>query len=95
MIHEEDTPAFVRTSGARAEKLTVVPPLTIRQTESMARDIAGLADLHGMEKSEYIRHLVAQDKLKQHGIWLARNQLFVHESADATNTAHDSAGREA
>ena len=87
-----DTPSFSRPP--RGEKLTIVPPLTIRQTESMARDIQGLAELHGMEKSEYIRHLVAQDKLTQERIWLARNSLFSKEQGDATNTTPDSVGHE-
>jgi len=69
------------------EKLTVIPPLVIRQTESLARDIQGLSDLHGMEKSEYIRHLVTQDKKRQQEIWAARNQLFADAEKGATNTA--------
>ena len=69
MSHENDDPLFSRSaSPARAEKLTTIAPLTIRQTESLARDIQGLADLRGMEKSEYIRHLVIQDKLEQERI---------------------------
>ena len=77
-----------------AEKLTIIAPLTIRQTESMARDIHMLAELHGMEKSEYIRHLVAEDKLRQHRIWEARNPLFTSGGLDATDTTHDNAVRE-
>lgn len=92
MTHEDDNPSFSRPA-TRGEKLTIIPPLTIRQTESLARDIQGLSDLRGMEKSEYIRHLVAQDKLEQHRIWLARNQLFINEVADSTNTAADGVGR--
>lgn len=87
-----DNPAFSRT--ARTEKLTIIPPLTIRQTESLARDIQGLSELHGMEKSEYIRHLVAEDKVRQHSIWLARNSLFVNASPDTTNTPDDGASHE-
>ena len=71
------------------EKLTIVAPLTIRQTESLARDIQGLADLHGMEKSEYIRHLVIQDKKRQQEIWAARNALFAKETPEATDTTGD------
>lgn len=77
-----------------AEKLTIIAPLTIRQTESMARDIAMLAELHGMEKSEYIRHLVAEDKLKQHRIWEARNPLFTAGGLDASDSPYDKAVRE-
>lgn len=85
----DDNALFSRTLGARQEKLTVIPPLTIRQTESMARDIQGLADLRGMEKSEYIRYLVDQDKQEQLRIWTARNQLFATGGSVATNTTHD------
>ena len=93
MVHTDTS--FVRpVAPARAEKLTIVPPLTIRQTESMARDIQGLADLHGMEKSEYIRHLVAEDKKKQQQIWAARNPLFSGATDGATNTPHDEVGQE-
>jgi hypothetical protein len=76
------------------EKLTIVPPLTIRLTESLQRDIQGLSDLRGMEKSEYIRHLVLQDKLEQQRIWAARNSLFSGASPSATDTAHDIVGQE-
>jgi hypothetical protein len=83
-----------RAAGTGGEKLTIIAPLTIRQTESLAKDIQGLADLRGMEKSEYIRHLVEEDKKAQHRIWLARNQLFSGECGSATDTAHDVGIRE-
>jgi hypothetical protein len=73
--------------GGHPEKLTIVAPLSVRVTESQSQDIQGLADLHGMDKGEYIRHLVAQDKLKQEAIWLARNQLFSKPLMSATKTA--------
>ena len=73
------------------EKLTVIAPLTIRQTESLARDIQGLADLHGMEKSEYIRHLVNEDKKRQKEIWSARNALFSGQPTEAMFTTNDNA----
>ena len=85
----DDNAAFSRPGvPARSEKLTIVPPLTVRVTETQAHDIQGLADLRGMEKGEYIRHLVAQDKLEQHRVWLARNQLFANGTESATDTAH-------
>lgn len=90
MDENEDT----MLSRATREKLTINPALTIRQTESMAKDIQMLADLRGMERSEYIRHLVAQDKAEQHRIWLARNQLFLASSNESMNTAPDAVGRE-
>jgi len=90
LSHRKHCPFLIRhmTSFDMAtEKLTVIPPLVIRQTESLARDIQGLSDLHGMEKSEYIRHLVTQDKKRQQEIWAARNQLFADAEKGATNTA--------
>ncbi len=69
------------------EKLTIVAPLTIRLTESQDRDVRGLAELRGMERSEYIRHLVALDKAEQERIWLARNQLFSIDGANSINSA--------
>lgn len=94
MTHESDNPAFSRASVARGEKLTIVTPLSVRLTEAQALDVQGLADLRGMEKGEYIRHLVAQDKAEQENIWKARNQLFSRSPANATNTAHDKVGHE-
>jgi hypothetical protein len=73
------------------EKLTIVSPLTIRLTESLQRDVLALAELRGMERSEYIRHLILQDKLEQHRVWAARNQLFIGSDTIATATAHDKA----
>jgi hypothetical protein len=71
------------------EKLTIVPSLTVRMTESLQRDILALADLRCMERGEYIRHLILQDKLEQHRVWAARNQLFIGAAPSATDTAHD------
>ena len=85
----DDHAAFSRqTAPARSAKLTIVPPLTVRVTEAMAIDIQDLADLMGMEKGEYIRHLVAQDKLEQRRVWSARDPLFARAGEAATDTAH-------
>jgi hypothetical protein len=96
-MHDDET-AFSRAArsvdGSHPEKLTIVTPLSVRLTESQALDVQGLADLRGMDKGEYIRHLVAQDKLEQHRIWLARNQLFSTLPVGAMNTAANSVGRE-
>lgn len=94
MPNESDNPAFSRASIARGEKLTIVTPLSVRLTEAQSTDVQDLADLRGMEKGEYIRHLVAQDKLEQENIWKARNQLFSKSTLKATNTTHDMVGRE-
>lgn len=81
-------PAFSRAEH-KPEKLTLMSPLTVRITEALSHDISGLADLHGMEKSEYIRFLVLQDKAEQHRIWVARNGLFSSHAAAATTTSDD------
>jgi ERCC4-type nuclease len=75
------------------EKLTIVTPLSVRFTESQLRTVQKLADLNGMEKGEYIRHLVTQDEEKEHRVWLARNQLFNADAGNAKTTAADSVGR--
>lgn len=94
-MSQDTTPLFSRsTLPARPEKLTIIAPLTIRQTESLARDIQGLADLHGMEKSEYIRHLVVQDKKRQQEIWAARNRLFAGAAEASTDAAYGEVGQE-
>lgn len=77
-----------------AEKLTIVTPLSVRFTETQLRTVQKLADLNGMEKGEYIRHLVTQDEEKEHRIWLARNQLFSADQGNAKQTAQDSVGRQ-
>ncbi len=71
------------------EKLTIINPLSVRLTESQLHDVQMLADMHGMDKGEYIRHLVAQDKLAQKKIWDDRNKLFAGPPGDATTTTHD------
>jgi Arc/MetJ-type ribon-helix-helix transcriptional regulator len=72
-----------------AEKLTIVPPLSVRLTESQLRIVQKLADLNGMEKGEYIRHLVLQDEEKERRIWAARDQLFAESKTGATNGVSD------
>ena len=72
-----------------AEKLTILPPVSIRFTESQLRDLQMLADMRGMERSDYIRHLVTQDKLVQHKLWLALDPLFAGAGTEATNTANN------
>ncbi len=67
------------------EKLTIVTPLSVRFTESQLRSVQKLADLNGMEKGEYIRHLVLQDEEKERRIWAARDQLFSTRAAGATD----------
>ena len=69
------------------EKLTIVSPISVRFSETGLRELDGLAAIEGMERGEFIRHLVAQEKKRQHSIWLARNALFSCENLDATNTA--------
>ena len=72
-----------------AEKLTINPPVSIRFTESGLRELQMLADMRGMERSDYIRHLVLQDKLAQHKVWLALDPLFAEGSTKSTTTTND------
>ncbi len=71
------------------EKLTIVTPLSIRFTETQLRSVQKLADLNGMEKGEYIRHLVSQDEKRERQIWAARDQLFAGDKSAATHTEVD------
>lgn len=59
-----------------AEKLTIVSPISVRFSETGLRELDGLAAIEGMERGEFIRHLVAQEKKRQHSIWLARMHCF-------------------
>jgi hypothetical protein len=76
------------------EKLTIVTPLSVRFTETQLRSVQKLADLNGMEKGEYIRHLVTLDEEKERRIWAARDQLFSIDKPAATHTASDKVGQE-
>ena len=67
-----------------------ITTFTVRFNDPELSDLDGLAAISGgMERSEFIRHLVSLEKEKQHSIWLARNQLFANENGVATHTAHD------
>lgn len=76
------------------EKLTAVTPLSVRFTESQLRSVQKLADLNGMEKGEYIRHLVHQDEERERRVWAARDQLFSGSAGDASHTSSDKVGHE-
>ena len=71
------------------EKLTIINPVSVRFTESALRDLDGLAAIEGMERGEFIRHLVSQELEKQHRVWLARNALFAGVAPDATATTYN------
>ena len=75
-----------------AEKLTIVPPVSVRFTESQLRSLDKLAGLNGMERGEYIRHLVSQDEEKERLIWAARDQLFSKEKTVASSTSSNTVG---
>lgn len=76
-----------------AEKLTITPPVSVRFTESGLRELQMLADIRGMERSDYIRHLVSQDKLAQQKVWRALDPLFSDGGIKSTTTTHDNVGR--
>ncbi len=69
------------------EKLTIIPPLSVRLSESQALDVQRLAEMHGLERGEYIRHLISKDKEDQRKIWALRNQLFGTVTAESMSTA--------
>lgn len=95
MNQENDSPLFSRPTAARAEKLTIVAPVSIRFTETQLRSLDKLAELNNMERGEYIRHLVFQDEDKERRIWAARDQLFSSDKLGATTTSSDSVGQAA
>ena len=76
-----------------AEKLTITPPVSVRFTESGLRELHMLADIRGMERSDYIRHLVSQDKLAQQKVWRALDPLFADGGIKSTTTANDNVRR--
>lgn len=88
----EDHAMFSRASGTRDEKLTILPPVSVRFTESQLRSLDGLAAIKQMERGEFLRHLVSQELEKEHQVWEARNQLFCKSLPDATTTSHDKVG---
>jgi hypothetical protein len=87
MGQDDEDSAFSR-GQPHGEKLTVISPMTIRQTESWSKKVGLLAGFHGMEKAEYIRHLVDKDELEQKKIWADRSQLFSDSSGPATDKAY-------
>ena len=76
-----------------AEKLTITPPVSVRFTESGLRELHMLADIRGMERSDYIRHLVSQDKLAQQKVWRALYPWFADGGIKSTTTANDNVRR--
>lgn len=75
------------------EKLTIATPLSIRVTETERARVRGLADLAGMEVSDYVRHLVSVEWAAQQQIWSARNQLFGTKESNSTSESSDDVGR--
>lgn len=76
-----------------AEKLTNGTPVTVRFTAEGFAELHALAESEGMEHSEYIRHLVAQDKEVKRRKFDALCQVFAKELPGATNTPNDGEGR--
>jgi len=74
------------------DKLTEVSPVSVRFTKPQLRSLDKLAELNGMERGEYIRHLVHQDEEKERRIWNARSPLFESEFTDASATSSDTVG---
>ena len=56
------------------EKLTAA--ITIKLTDTDAHAARMLASSQDMELSEYIRHLILQDKHLAHSRWISLNEIF-------------------
>ena len=66
------------------EKLTIVTPVAVRFTERGLAELDGLAKLRGMERSEYVRHLVETAGAIEHAKWVALNELFGNSQSNST-----------
>ena len=91
--NEEQESAFAR-GGVRVEKLTIAPPVSVRFTVGGLEKLQKQADYRGMERSDYIRHLVLQDELELKKQFNALSPLFSDSDNGSMNTAADSVGRE-
>jgi len=73
-----------------ADKLSIATPISVRVTVAGRKRAYAMAEANGMEVGEYIRHLLAQDEVKQHQKWAALNPVFSTSSEASTNGASDS-----
>ena len=71
------------------EKLSNGTPVTVRFTAEGFAELHALAESEGMEHSEYIRHLVVQDKRAKRQKWDLLNQVFANGATSSTNSATD------
>lgn len=71
------------------DKLTIAPPISIRVTVGEAERIGCAADYYGMNKSEYIRHLIDQDYVVLKTKWAALTPLFSEQQDEASNSTSD------
>ena len=74
-----------------AEKLTNGKTVSIRFSAPGAAQLEALAEAEGIEVSDYIRHLVAQDALKKKRLFDSLSVVFRNGANQATNSTHDSA----
>ena len=74
------------------DKLTIATPISVRVTEGETDRIGRAADFYGMNKSEYIRHLIERDYAVLKKKWAALSPLFADESDDASATSSDKVG---
>lgn len=70
------------------EKL--IKPVMIRFTESGEKELHALARSRSLEVSEYIRHLILQDKNVQYQQWLSVNELFSKYDSKSTESVDNS-----
>jgi hypothetical protein len=71
------------------DKLTIVPSVSIRVTEHGRTELHLQAQARHMEVSDYIRHLISQDKLLLSREYDPLHQLFGGNTSVASNTASD------
>lgn len=93
MSEHEDSPAFSR-SVERTEKRTIATPVSIRFTSTELNELQSQADYYGMERCDYIRHLLAKDKLVLKDKWDSLVPLFSSSKNISMNTVTDSVGHE-
>lgn len=77
-----------------SDKLTIATPLSVRVTETESKEAKLQADYRGMNVSDYVRHLLLQDKKVLKREFDALIPLFAAQQGDATKQASVNVGRE-
>lgn len=75
--------------GQPLEKLTNGTSITVRFTANGFDTLDKIARRRGMERSEFIRHLVEIEIERERAEFLSLHAVFAHEVDGATNTKDD------